>query len=98
MRGIVRDDVDPFPIPGRQHGVASTAADLGGNNIGGGDAVRLRQSAEFVGSRGIKTDGGIAVNNEAQRAAVRAVTDVAARLARREGRGVVQPTEITRWR
>ncbi len=45
-----------------------------------------------------RADGGIAVNSEAERAAVRAMTDVAARLARREGGGDVQrAAEITRW-
>ena len=45
-----------------------------------------------------RADGGIAVTGEAERAAARSVTDVAAQLARHEGRGDPQrAAEITRW-
>ncbi len=45
-----------------------------------------------------RAGGGIAVTSEAERAAARSLIDVAARLARHEGRGDPQrATEITRW-
>ena len=44
------------------------------------------------------SDGGVAVHDEAQRAAAQSLIDVAAQLARHEGRGDVQrAAEITRW-
>ena len=44
------------------------------------------------------TDGGVAVNDEAQRAAAKSLIEVAAQLARHEGRGDIQrAAEITRW-
>jgi hypothetical protein len=43
-------------------------------------------------------DGGVAVNDEAQRTAAQSLIEVAAQLARHEGRGDVQrAAEITRW-
>ena len=45
-----------------------------------------------------RAGGGIAVTSEAERVAARSVTEVAARLARHEGRGDPQrAAEITRW-
>ncbi len=45
-----------------------------------------------------RAGGGIAVTSEAERAAARSVTEVAAQLARHEGRGDPQrAAEITRW-
>ncbi|MGA9361247.1 MAG: DUF5994 family protein [Mycobacterium sp.] len=45
-----------------------------------------------------RADGGMAVNNESQRAAAQSLIEVAAQLARRDGRGDVQRSaEITRW-
>ncbi len=44
------------------------------------------------------SDGGVAVNDEAQRNAAQSLIEVAAQLARHEGRGDVQrAAEITRW-
>ncbi len=45
-----------------------------------------------------RADAGIAVNNESERAAAKSLIEVAAQLARHEGRGDVQrAAEITRW-
>jgi Family of unknown function (DUF5994) len=45
-----------------------------------------------------RADDGIAVNNEAERAAAQSLIEVAAQLARHEGRGDAQrAAEITRW-
>jgi hypothetical protein len=61
---------------------------------GASDQV-ARQELDAAAKR---ADGGIAIKSEAERAAVQAVTDVAARLARREGHGDVErAAEITRW-
>jgi Family of unknown function (DUF5994) len=54
-----------------------------------------RQELDAVSQR---ADGGVAVNDEAQRAAAQSLIEVAAQSARHEGRGDVQrAAEITRW-